>query len=158
MSISGVGEVANLVGGIFNRFFPKEATHAERNALESALISEIENRDTAKSNIIMAEMNQKDKYTKRARPTVVYAGLVFIAINYVIFPMIGRIVAFSIEDAIRAKAMVEMVKPLELPTQFWIAWGGIVSTWSLGRSYEKKHGVDASTNIGKIASLITGNK
>ena len=43
-------------------------------------------------------------------------------------------------------------EPFELPTEFWLAWGGIVSTWSIGRSAERR----GARN--KAVSLVTGNK
>jgi len=99
----------------------------------------------AKSAIVVAEMNQGDNFTKRARPMVVYAGLVFIGINYVLFPLIGRIgqaAGFSVD-----------VTPLaDLPVEFWAAWGGICATWSIGRTMEKR----GKSN--KLTSTITGSK
>jgi hypothetical protein len=90
----------------------------------------------------MAEMNQGDNYTKRARPTVVYWGIVAITIDFL---------------ARTAMAMFDLM-PLAsipktfLPTEFWVAWGGIVSTWVVGRSAEKR----GTRN--KVTDFITGNK
>jgi len=154
MSLSGIGEVADLVKGVLDRFFPPEASPELRAATEQALIQEISNRDKAKAQIISAEMQQQDNYTKRARPTVVYGGLVMIAINYVIFPLIGRFLAlYKGADVVYLK----LVEPLQLPTEFWVAWGGVVGTWILGRSAEKIKGT-TDTNVGRLVSLITGNK
>lgn len=84
--------------------------------------------------VIKAEMASGDNYTKRARPTIVYFGLVVIAWNYCIRPMVPGF------------------EPIELPTDFWLAWGGVVGVWSAGRSAEKI-GVQ-----GKVTKAITGNK
>ena len=84
-----------------------------------------------KQAILTAELQQGDNYTKRARPTVVYAGLVFIAINYVLIPMVGKVASLF-------GAANVCVSPLvDLPVSFWAAWGGICATWSIGRSVEK---------------------
>ena len=93
----------------------------------------------AKERILVAELTQGDAYTKRARPTVVYYGLFAICFNYSFIPCL-QWVSGSAPDA------------FELPTEFWAAWGGIVATWSIGRSAE---------HLGKrnkATSLVTGNK
>ena len=92
----------------------------------------------AKERVLVAELTQGDSYTKRARPTVVYAGLTFILINYCIIP------------AIQSLAGV-LVKPFDLPTEFWVGWSGIVATWTIGRSAEKR----GARN--RLTSIITGS-
>ena len=79
----------------------------------------------AKERIMVAELTQGDNYTKRARPTIIYAGLAFIAINYVIFPLIA---AFTLRN----------FPELSLPTEFWYAWSGVAGTYAIGRSFEKR--------------------
>lgn len=80
----------------------------------------------AKERMMVAELSQDDHYTKRARPTVVYAGLGFIFLNYVAFPMASLLTQTE-------------PKPLaDLPAEFWMAWGGICSSWVIGRSMEKR--------------------
>ena len=81
---------------------------------------------------LVAELNQGDSYTKRARPTVVYAGLVMIAYNYCMAPSLG-------------------IQRIDLPTEFWAGWSGIVATWSIGRSVEK------SGKSNKVTKAITGS-
>lgn len=94
----------------------------------------------ARERIMVAELQQSDNYTKRARPTVVYFGLGMISFNYCIVPVFTL---FKPELQLTA---------FNLPAEFWMAWGGIVATWSVGRSAEK-FGV---TN--KAVQMITGNK
>ena len=100
----------------------------------------------AKERVLVAELEQGDNYTKRARPTVVYGGLVFIFINYVMFPLIGRIAPIMGVDGVSMEPLAD------LPAEFWAAWGGICATWSIGRSMEKRG------NRSGIASAITGSK
>lgn len=88
--------------------------------VESTVRTELD----AKSKIIVAEMNQSDKYTKRARPTLVYFGLAVIALNYLFFPLI-----YDVFSDVKTWTV-------ELPVEFWAAWGGAVSIWSIGRSAE----------------------
>jgi hypothetical protein len=81
----------------------------------------------AQKAIIVAEMNQSDPYTKRARPTIVYAGLLAIFLVNVILPYISYF----------TKAVVP---PIELPSDFWYVWGGVCGIWIVGRSYERVKG------------------
>jgi hypothetical protein len=110
----------------------------QRDAELSALKSQ---QAETKRDIIQAELQQGDNFTKRARPMVVYAGLVFIFVNYVVLPPIFALAG----------------KPLgpsgvfDLPSNFWTAWGGIVATWSIGRSFEK---VGVSN---RMVRMITGS-
>ena len=92
----------------------------------------------AQEKILVAELTQGDSYTKRARPTVVYAGLVFIFINYILVPALGKMSGGD-------------VQPMELPAEFWYGWSGIVATWSVGRSFEKSRASNSVTR------MITGN-
>lgn len=93
--------------------------------------------------IIKAEMAQGDNYTKRARPTVVYFGLLIIGWNYAIRPFFSITGADGIE--------VPML-PVALPDEFWFAWGSVVSIWSMGRTAERI-GVKS-----KVTEVVTGNR
>lgn len=108
-----------------------ELTASQANSIEETVRAELQ----AKERVLVAELTQGDAFTKRARPTVVYAGLVFIAYNYCIAPSFALGV-------------------LDLPTEFWVAWGGIVATWSIGRTAEKR-GAHPET---AVESAITGAK
>ncbi len=150
---SGVGGLVSSIGGVADRFIQ---TADEKAAFTLEVEKLIQKRDSeieqtirselqAKERILVAELNQGDNYTKRARPTVVYAGLVFIGINYVLFPLIGRIAnGFGLE--------VDTSPLADLPTEFWVAWGGICATWSIGRSLERRGNQNAATRA------ITGAK
>lgn len=144
MDLTGLGSVADFAGTLVKRFFPPKMTDGEKAQAQVQLQEMIEKRDAslidAQKSIIVAEMQQADNYTKRARPTLVYAGLFFIFLVHVLFP----IAAFF-----TSKPMPES---LSLPTEFWWAWSGVCGVWAIGRSAEKK-GI-----TGKLTSLITGNK
>jgi hypothetical protein len=90
----------------------------------------------AQKAIIVAEMNQTDPYTKRARPTIVYAGLLAIFLVNIILPYVSYF----------TKAVVP---PIALPADFWYVWGGVCGIWIVGRSYERVNGKSNS---------ITGSK
>lgn len=102
------------------------------NQIEQTVRQEME----SKERIITAELRQGDNYTKRARPTVVYYGLGAITVDLVA-RYIGHFTGNPIPETM-------------LPTEFWVAWGGIVSTWVIGRSAEKR----GQTN--KVVDFITG--
>jgi len=137
----GLGSVVEKVGDIADKF---HLSGEEKNEFKLQLEALLQKRDAeveetirtelgAKERVLVAELTQGDSYTKRARPTVVYAGLVMIFFNYTIAPIIG-------------------VGALELPVAFWGSWGGIVATWSIGRSAEKRG------TRSKLTSAITGSK
>ncbi|MHC4715616.1 MAG: 3TM-type holin [Planctomycetota bacterium] len=86
----------------------------------ATLQTEIEGR----ARIIEAEMAQGDSYTKRARPTLVYAGLVL----------------FFLEFGIRGWLVLrglEMPEGTIVPVAFTAGWTTAVSVWMVGRSVEK---------------------
>ena len=77
-----------------------------------------------RTEIIKAEMAQGDKWTKRARPAVVYSGLLFIFINYVL-------------PTLFQYGGLKPLPTIQLPSEFWEAWKVVVSVWSVGRTLEK---------------------
>lgn len=141
-----VGSLVEQVGDVADKFHlsgeEKQKFKLEMEALVQRRDLEIEETIRtelqSKERVLVAELTQGDTYTKRARPTVVYAGLGFIFMNYCIIP------------AIQSLAGVQ-VKPFELPTEFWIGWSGIVATWSIGRSAEKRGARS------RLTSIITGS-
>ena len=143
-SIGGlVSEVGNVVDKFHLSGEEKQRFKLELEALLQKRQSEIEqtlrSEMQAKQQILVAELTQGDKYTKRARPTVVYAGLLFIVFNYCIVPVLGLIFKGTSFPA------------MQLPTEFWVGWSGIVATWSVGRTFEKR---GAST---RLTRAITGS-
>jgi hypothetical protein len=146
----GAGDLVKSVGGVIDNLHTskeekmaaelkiKEIVHAGNMKVEERLQTELH----AKSNIMMAEMQQSDNYTKRARPTVVYYGLVAITLDFIARVSILMLGILPLED----------IPKTFLPNEFWLAWGGVVSVWVMGRSYEKR-GVK-----NKITDFITGSK
>lgn len=111
----------------------REILNARESEADKNFRAELE----ARQEVIKAEMAQGDGYTKRARPSLVYVGLIFIGLVHVVMPMF----AFF--------AQREMPE-LTLPPEFWWAWGSVVSVWSVGRSTEK----NGARN--KLTKAITG--
>lgn len=159
----GLGSAFDFAKGILDRFWPKQMTEAEKTQAMAQLVPLIEKRDNeivnAKKEIIVAEMQQGDKYTKRARPTVVYGGLAIIAFVHVLIPLIISIMeiimVWSSSNQIEVRETIkelDALRSLDLPTAFWTAWGSVVSIWSIGRSAERRGAA------GKLIEAITGNK
>jgi len=136
-SIGNVADKFNLSGEEKQQFqLDMETLIQKRDAkLQDSLQIELQ----AKERVIVAELTQGDTFTKRARPTVVYFGLVVIFINHVLGPWLA--VAFGNE-----------IPEINLPTEFWAAWGGIVATWSIGRSFEK------TGKSNKVTQAVTGSR
>jgi len=84
----------------------------------------------AKKDVMVAELQQGDNYTKRARPTVVYAGLVALFLNHILLPWVTFFTG-------------KVLPTIELPTEFWFAWGGVVGVYAFTRGQEK---IQASKN------------
>ena len=139
--IAGISSIADLAKLIIERIWPKSATELEKSQAQLMLQELIGKREDAllevQKSIIVAELQQSDNFTKRARPSVVYVGLLFIFLVHVVFPVISW---FS----------KEVLPPLSLPTDFWWAWGSVVSIWAIGRSAEK-YGIS-----NKLVNTITG--
>lgn len=145
---STFGSAVEQIGGTIKKFV---TTDKDRMEMQMQLEKILQERDSeieqtiqaelqAKEKVMVAELQQGDNYTKRARPTVVYAGLGFIFFNYCLIPVISRFLGTA------------DVGPLELPTAFWAGWSGIVATWSIGRSAEKR----GTRN--KVTDFVTGGK
>ena len=92
---------------------------------------------SARADVIKAELAQSDTFTKRARPMVIYAGLLMIFLQAIVLPVMAWIVGKPAPD-------------VALPAEFWWAWGTVVSVYGAGRSAEKMGWG------GKVTGLITG--
>jgi len=157
MDITGLGSAFNFAKDIVGRFFPEKMSEADKLNSISALVPIIEQRDNqvveSKKEIMVAELNQGDKYTKRARPTLIYVGLASMVLNNIILPFFIDLVMIFMNsrfDDTQLK-MLGDVGNYNLPGEFWVAWGGAAGIYSIGRSLEKR----GTTN--KLISAITGN-
>lgn len=139
--LTGLGSVADLAKGLIDRFFPPDLDPAEKARIEAEMRQALERREAAlleaQKSVMVAELQQGDSYTKRARPTVIYAGLLFIFLVHVIGPLASAFAGLQVPS-------------LSLPTEFWWAWSGICGAYVLGRTAEKRGGPN------QVTKLLTG--
>jgi len=147
MSVFGdiFGGIVSGAKGIISQFKLEPAQEKyfeiEIEKLVQARLSDAENtyrkEVDAKTQIMVAELNQGDAYTKRARPTVIYMGLAYIGLVHVFLPIAAFISGSKLPE-------------IYLPSEFWWAWGSVVSVYGIGRTLEK-NGIQ-----NKVISMITG--
>lgn len=119
-------------------------TQQRESEIEETIRAEL----NAKKEVMLAELNQGDKYTKRARPTVVYVGLIFILLEVLgLRPLIINYIAG--ENLEYSKILLDSSSAVF--NTFLLAWGGVLGVYSIGRSVEKR-GTRKSW-----VSTITGN-
>lgn len=132
---AGVTETVAAVGNVMEK-------HTGKKERDIAVAKLLANQATAqlevvkeelglRERVMVAELTQDDKFTKRARPMVVYVGLLAMIVDGF------SDIAFT------------------MPEQFWQGWMAVVGIWAVGRSAEK---VGANGSLGKVAEWITGNK
>jgi hypothetical protein len=153
---TGLSTAFGFAKNILDKVWPPEADPNKKLEAAAEIEAAVQNRDTsiisAKKEIIVAEMNQGDNFTKRARPAVVYMGLVFIALVHVLFPITIKCITIFRLTALSPAQLGELANltALSLPSEFWLAWGSVVSIWSVGRSMEKRG------TANKVIQAITG--
>lgn len=93
--------------------------------------------------VVLAELNQDDLFTKRARPMVVYAGLVFILLE-----VLG--LRIFVLDAIQASDAIVSSSSDVFGSFMWV-WGGVVGVYAAGRSAEKRG------KVSRLTEMATGS-
>jgi len=96
---------------------------------------------------IRAEETNNDKYTERARPTVIWMGCGLIAWNYGIVPVF---------------CSHWHLNPVTLPDAFWWTWGTVVTGYVFSRGMEKVAQMPGDSQItlplglGKVSNTNKG--
>ena len=75
---------------------------------------------------VRADAQSDDKFTRRARPGVIWVGLFIMAWSYVVIPVLSIHWSF--------------LKPVEFPAMFWETWGVIATGVVVTRSADKLFG------------------
>lgn len=142
--ITGLGSVFDFAKAVVDKIWPPAADPNAKLQAEAALAVMMQQRENAivdaQKSIITAEMQSGDAFTQRARPMVVYAGLLFIFLVHVFVPCLTAVIsAFKVKSGIPPETLASLaqLKDLSLPEEFWWAWGTCVSIWSLGRDSVK---------------------
>lgn len=134
------------IGGLVDRFVRTEDEKAqfvvevERIVSERMAMMESSARATveARMQVIVAELQHGDAYTKRTRPLIARLGLYVVIWNHAAVPTLGGLLKYALVALVGVEAgALVTVTAIDLPVEFWIAWGGITSTYAVGRSFEK---------------------
>lgn len=149
-----IGSVVKPVTGLVDEIFTSDEERQEfktrlaeiASTAENAAMAHAETIANAQRDVIVAELQQDDKYTKRARPTIAYSGIAVLILNHIILPWAAF---FSGTDA-------SGLPSVELPAEFWWGWTGVVGVWAIGRSVEKKAKIQGE-GPGKYTRMITGS-
>lgn len=132
---AGVTEGINAIGNVMEKHTGKKERDIAIGKLlveqANAQIDLIKEELGVRERIMVAELTQDDKFTKRARPSIIYVGLLAMMV-----------------DGIDAIAFT-------MPEMFWDGWMIAVGIYAIGRSAEK---FGAGGKLGKLASAITGKR
>jgi len=125
---SAISPITNLIDNLSTSDEERLKAKNKLQQIKNQFAVDLQNFQTkeieAKAKIMVAELNQDDNYTKRARPTVLYAGLIIMFVNNVLLPWLSFFKGLQ-------------VPAINLPSEFWLAWGGIASVYAFGRTKEK---------------------
>jgi len=134
-SIGGIIKpAADLIDGLTTTKEEKlqlknELTRIE-NQFSAKLLSYDETVAKAKMEIMVAELKQDDKFTKRARPWIIYGGLIALGVNHILLPWAAWIM-------MAVGATHAALPSIVLPGEFWYAWGGAAGVYAFRRTTEK---------------------
>jgi len=145
---SGVTEIAKQGAELYEKIaaghLGKKELSLELEKIAAAQFEEVSHEVIAelgaKERIIIAELQQGDAFTKRARPAVVYSGpIIFFALMLIHYISIW---------------MGHPAPPAPPYTEWYLsAWAGYGSVYAVGRTIEKR---GTGGRVGEIASTITG--
>jgi len=114
--------------------------------VEETVRSEI----AARRDVMLAEIQQGDNFTKRARPTVIYSGLVVIVLGEILG--LRYIVLQHLVGGTEAVFQQILDASNQILSDFLWVWAGVVGVYTIGRSAEKRGAMS------KWVSRITGNE
>lgn len=150
-----VGEVVSLIAGetgkseeeVMAQYGPDiQAKLLDRDMQRDAMMEQtLQTELQTRAQIIQAEMDQGDKFTKRARPTIVYSGLAMFFLEFVI-----RAYSFLADMALPSGTLV--------PEPIIIGWTTVIGIYGAGRTWEKvsarKSGNGESNGNGLLGRLL----
>ena len=151
----GAGGLLSGIGGIIDKFqlSPKDREQMKLEMEGLLMQKEKDAEDTyrqelqSKTLIMQAELAQGDNYTKRARPTIIYAGLIFIMLE-----LFGLRHFFLFHLYADKAVLTDMMKASDGIFQtFLITWASVAGVYSIGRTVEK------SGRANQVTNFITGS-
>jgi hypothetical protein len=135
------GAAADIAKGIVNKFLPASMTDEEKLAAEIEIEQLLTARDTklleAQTEIITAELEQDDSYTKRVRPTIGYV-LIALLVLYVL------------------RLLFSETPPPELPVWMREVFLGYFGVYFVGRSWEKVAQRNGKGDKPRLMRILTG--
>jgi len=149
----GLSSIMDSVGGLIDKFklSPQEKQDFKLELqgrlmqMEQQMEESYRQELAARAEIIKAELAQGDTFTKRARPMIIYSGLFFIFIVYVLVPVIYLISGADLPSHNHIQGQTTNL--INLPSEFWWAWGTVVGVYGAGRTAEKYGAANRLTNL-----------
>lgn len=130
MSITGIGEIANLAGSIVDRIWPdKTQTEKDQAALQIQQMLQDSQERLAQVEVDKAEASTGKFFIAGARPTLIWVGAVMAASKYILIPWYLII-------------MHSFGKMVEVPDVAFLEYSPILLGMLGLRTYEKKTGVN----------------
>jgi len=87
----------------------------------------------SKTEVMTKEIESGDPFLRRARPAIIYTGLLMVIINHWLMPWFAWFALILLKKNIP-------LPEITIPDIFWDAWQGVVSIYVIGRSLEKMTG------------------
>jgi hypothetical protein len=151
---NGAGGLLSGIGGIIDKFqlSPKDREQMKLEMEGLLMQKEKDAEDTyrlelqSKTQVMQAELAQGDNYTKRARPTIIYAGLIFILLE--LFGLRHFFMSLMFKDDV-LKIMTKSSD--DIFQTFLITWASVAGVYSIGRTVEK------SGKANQVTNFITGS-
>lgn len=147
----GIQNMAETAKGIIEEFHMSPEQKAEQlakvqaaqaQAQQAALDYDAKMNDIAGQNI-RAEEQSGSPYTRNARPSLIYVGLIAIVWDYCVLPTITILHA--------TKGTLPAVL---LPDWFWQTWGIAVTGYVMARGLEKISAMPGDSNVSIAGGLI----
>lgn len=139
------GVLGTIIGDKTKRDAAKSAVALEMAKMSSELETTYRAELALQRDVMVAELEHGDGFTKKARPSIVYAGLAIALFDGALRPLIADLTGYFADQQIVLTATT-------LPAQFWAVWGGVCGIYAIGRTREK-----IGAQPGKLLNAVFGN-
>jgi len=150
MSLSGLGEVANLGTAIINKIFPDPAERDKATQALNKLAQDGELEPLRLSfNAIIAEAKSSDPFTSRARPSFLYVVYIYILAGI----PIGILSVFEPQAATQiASGVTAWLK--SIPGELYALFGTGYLGYTVSRSYDKGRLITGGKRLSDLKDLF----